>query len=77
MYICMGKVSLWGIEFRVQGAGCRWGSRLVVNAEGIRRIVSMTAPSTRSTPNIARAGLIRGSVGYSEGGYRACTRGSH
>ena len=23
MHMCMGKVSLWGIEFRVQGAGCR------------------------------------------------------
>ena len=23
MHICMGKVLLWGIEFRVQGAGCR------------------------------------------------------
>ena len=21
MHICMGKVSLWGIEFRVQGGG--------------------------------------------------------
>ena len=35
----MGKVSLWGIEFRVQGAGCRWGARRVSNAVGIRRIV--------------------------------------
>ena len=23
MHICMGEVLLWGIEFRVQGAGCR------------------------------------------------------
>ena len=23
MRICMGEVPLWGIEFRVQGAGCR------------------------------------------------------
>ena len=23
MYICIGKVSLCGIEFRMQGAGCR------------------------------------------------------
>ena len=23
MHICIGKVSLWGIELRVQGAGCR------------------------------------------------------
>ena len=23
MHICTGEVPLWGIEFRVQGAGCR------------------------------------------------------
>ena len=36
----MGEVPLWGIEFRVQGAGCRMQVQGVVsNAEGIRRIV--------------------------------------
>ena len=39
MHICMGKVSLWGIEFRAQGAGCRWGARRVSNAVGIHIIV--------------------------------------
>ena len=39
MHTCMDKVLLWGIEFRVQGAGCRWGARRVSDAAGIHRIV--------------------------------------
>ena len=38
----MGEVPLWGIEFWVQGAGCRVqdvGARRVSNAEGMRRMV--------------------------------------
>ena len=39
MHIFMGEVSLWGIEFRVRGAWCRWGARRVSNAVDERRIV--------------------------------------
>ena len=52
MHVCMGKVTLWGMEFRVQGARCkvqgvgrrvqsagsRWGSRRVSKAVGIHGI---------------------------------------
>ena len=51
MHICMGKVLLWGIEFRVQGAGGVHGD-LVMLKVCVELLGSMTAPSLHSTPNI-------------------------